>query len=180
MQSFESQPVFQRNVLPPSSQLKRELNKKPVRSNQLNLQWTTQHYIPEYRSFHNHCCENLGSCKYTWLPCCKVWANIKNEKWGQTVLVLLPSHSFSPLLLPSSELLLVHSCTVAMLPTPTLVIMPSFFQQYCGIYAQGKNCEASRGQLPRNDSANTPIARQQIRNTQQWSNWEAVFSPRPM
>jgi hypothetical protein len=31
--------------------------------------------------------------------------------------------------------------------------------------------------LPRNGSANTPVARQHLRNTQQRSNWEAVFSP---
>jgi hypothetical protein len=48
---------------------------------------------------------------------------------------------------------------------------------YCGIFAQGKNCEASRQLLLGNGSANTPVSRQQIRNTQQWSNWE-VFSTR--
>jgi hypothetical protein len=31
-----------------------------------------------------------------------------------------------------------------------------------------------------NSSANTPIARQQIHNMQQWSNWEAVFSMQSM
>jgi hypothetical protein len=29
-----------------------------------------------------------------------------------------------------------------------------------------------------NDSVKTPIARQQINNTHQWTNWEAVFSVR--
>jgi hypothetical protein len=35
-----------------------------------------------------------------------------------------------------------------------------------------------RQPLLRNGSANTPVARQQIRNRQQWSNWAAVFSTR--
>jgi hypothetical protein len=25
----------------------------------VDLQWTTRHYIPEDRTLHNHCCENL-------------------------------------------------------------------------------------------------------------------------
>jgi hypothetical protein len=48
--------------------------------------------------------------------------------------------------------------------------------EYCGIFAQGKNSETSREALLGNDSANTTVPRQQIRNTQQWNNWEAVFS----
>jgi hypothetical protein len=44
--------------------------------------------------------------------------------------------------------------------------------RYCGIFAQGKNCEASRQQLLGNGSANTPIARKQILITQQQSNWK--------
>jgi hypothetical protein len=30
----------------------------------VNFQWTTQRYIPEDRTLHNHCCENLKS--YFW------------------------------------------------------------------------------------------------------------------
>jgi hypothetical protein len=31
-----------------------------------------------------------------------------------------------------------------------------------------------------NDSVETPIARQQLPNTHQWTNWEALFSARPL
>jgi hypothetical protein len=50
---------------------------------------------------------------------------------------------------------------------------------YCGIFAEGKSCEASRdSRCLENGSVNNSVARQQIRNTHQWSNWEAVFSTR--
>jgi hypothetical protein len=38
----------------------------------------------------------------------------------------------------------------------------------CDIFPQG------------NDSANMPVVKQQLRTRQQWSNWEAVLSARPV
>jgi hypothetical protein len=29
----------------------------------VDCQWTTEHYIPEERTFYNHCCVNIKSCK---------------------------------------------------------------------------------------------------------------------
>jgi hypothetical protein len=51
-------------------------------------------------------------------------------------------------------------------------------EKYCVMSDEGQNCEASREPLPGNGSANTPVARQQLCNVQQWSNWEAVLSTR--
>jgi hypothetical protein len=46
----------------------------------------------------------------------------------------------------------------------------------CGRSAESQNCEASRDRLLGNGSANKSVARKQFYNTQQWSNWESLFS----
>jgi hypothetical protein len=48
--------------------------------------------------------------------------------------------------------------------------------KYCGIFAGGKNCKAIRDNRCQGTTLGTPVARQQFRNMQQWSNWEAVFT----
>jgi hypothetical protein len=85
MYSTESQPTFWRNISPPSSGSKNKLSKPLCLPSDFTLvscspyfstlkmvaicssetsvdsQRTTQHYIPEDGTLHNHCCENLKS-----------------------------------------------------------------------------------------------------------------------
>jgi hypothetical protein len=49
-------------------------------------------------------------------------------------------------------------------------------QQYCDIFAQGRYSEARRQPLLGNGSANMPVAREQLRNTQKLSISQVVFS----
>jgi hypothetical protein len=49
-------------MLPPSSTLKIEVTCFSEMS--VDFQWTTWHYIPEDRTLHNHCCENVKSYSY--------------------------------------------------------------------------------------------------------------------
>jgi hypothetical protein len=48
--------------------------------------------------------------------------------------------------------------------------------QYCGIFAQGKNCEASRDSRCQGMALQTCLLLSNSFITQRWSNWEAAFS----
>jgi hypothetical protein len=52
------------SIIIDEEQAKQETNMKQVPSTAImsaNVEWTTRHYIPEDRTFHNHRCENLKS-----------------------------------------------------------------------------------------------------------------------
>jgi hypothetical protein len=55
-----------------------------------------------------------------------------------------------------------------------LVVLPLLWH----ICSRQELWSQQRQPLLGNDSENMPVARQQLRNTRQWSNWEAVFSTR--
>jgi hypothetical protein len=57
-------------------------------------------------------------------------------------------------------------------------ILDSLLKTLWHVCARQKLWSQQRQPLLGNRFANAPIARQQLHNTQQWSNWEAVFSTR--
>jgi hypothetical protein len=61
--SGESQPTFQRNMLPSSESMTKALKMETICSPEtsVDFQRTTRLYVPEDSTLHNHSCENLRS-----------------------------------------------------------------------------------------------------------------------
>jgi hypothetical protein len=89
--SAESQPKFRTKISPPSSGSKNKPSNKPAYSStpkidaifssemSVNFQRTTQRYIPEDRTLHNHRCENLNSYKGLFLGGCLIAISIQHK-----------------------------------------------------------------------------------------------------
>jgi hypothetical protein len=59
--SVKSQPMFRRNILPPSSRSKNTPSNKAARKQEAAEPWTTRCYIPEGITLRDHRCEHLKS-----------------------------------------------------------------------------------------------------------------------
>jgi hypothetical protein len=114
--SVENQPAFRRNILPPSSGSKNKVSKKPElclppaftlvscsaysstlkmeaicsSETSVDFQRTTQRYIPEDGTLHNHRCENLKSYitklfSKIWGVHSGIWKLLYLEIWRRAV-----------------------------------------------------------------------------------------------
>jgi hypothetical protein len=95
--------------------------------------------------------------------------------WWQDLCVYLHFSIYTSRLTPLS------SAQTRRWQEPSNIIAFWFWGEYfssilCNICSRQELWSQQRQPLPGNGSINTPVARQQLHNTQQWSNWEVAFS----